>query len=292
MNSHAPRLPWRAARNGLSQGFTLIELLVVIAIIAILAAVLMPALGRAKLKATGAACLNNQKEINLAFMMYSADNNEYLISSRLADETGTLQDMAGGGFWLGPYPGPQIPAGITSDQALARVTAGIQMSPISQYCSGVNSYHCPGDTRFNRKPGAGWGYDSYSKPEGINGTFGQLYGQTPFRRASAVPDPSNTFTLIEEGDPRAGYNEGTWLLIVRPPHWCDSFAIFHGSWTSFSYLDGHADGHKWTDAKTIQAGRDAANGIDSLAWAGGNSSNPDFVWVWNHYRYQEWQPLP
>jgi prepilin-type N-terminal cleavage/methylation domain-containing protein/prepilin-type processing-associated H-X9-DG protein len=233
------------------RGFTLIELLVVIAIIAILAGMLLPALSRAKLKATGAFCVNNQKQLALAWIMYSSDNNERLVSF-LQDKNGT-GDMPWR-YAVAPKPPPNlIPAGTTPERRIQlTIEEGYRQGALFSYAPTPNVIHCPGDVRIKLKAGKGYTYVSLSGVGTLNGEAPELYKQT------TLTSPSSRFVWVEENDPR-GENVGSWLLNQGSPakdyagsSLIDSTANFHGSASTFNYADGHAETRKWLDPVLIK----------------------------------------
>jgi prepilin-type N-terminal cleavage/methylation domain-containing protein len=264
------RLPPCSALRVPRSAFTLIELLVVIAIIAILAALLLPALARAKRKSYMAACLGNQKQLGLAWVMYADDNQDKLIGNGTASSY-----EPGNGFWRkgyrvvnDPTSFPilnQTPPGGLTGNALSDwyIQQGYAEGPLFQYAPNRGVIHCPGDVRWRSNlPG----YDSYSIGwnVGDNPTYYSTAGGPPLMRLSAILHASERVVWVEEKDPR-GDNIGSWAFAysATAPAWADPVADFHAGGSSFDFADGHAENHRWLEGDTAKL-----------------ANSPTYFWPW------------
>ena len=217
-------------------GFTLIELLVVIAIIAILAALLLPVLNQAKQKGYAVACLNNARQLNVAWVIYAADFLEALPPNPPKSPAGSW--VCGSEDW----------SAASSDNTNSVL---MMQGVMGGYAKNPNIYHCAADG--STVPGEGPRVRSYS----MNAFIGsQPY--TPdtyqvFMRMTDFKHPADTFTFLDEHPD--SINDGWFLPVMGPTDtsdWQDLPASFHNHACNFAFADGHTQAHKWLDASTLK----------------------------------------
>ncbi len=298
VNNGNPGSP-RAAAQARPCAFTLIELLVVIAIIAILAAMLMPVLDQAKMRAQGTDCMNNLHEVVTGWLMYVNDNTYFPINCGTGDPGGDS-----------PQNGNTIPNWVIGNMTYGNldttnwpVLVDPKYSQLAADISNPKAYRCPADQScMNGGPGQGQPRVRSYSMSGAIGTIdlqGDPRPQRELNQYAKAPNASGNWQIYSKANQMIGLgpadvivltdecpdtiNDGDWTfsmaLLPSQTHWDDMPTKCHGNACAFAFADGHTEIHPWRNPGAVRTVIYVYDGGTYTAVP----DNQDVFWVSSHF---------
>jgi|SRR5665213_444557 len=267
-------------------GFTLIELLAVIAIIAVLAAILLPALSRARARAEGIACLNNTRQLALAWQLY-ADDHDGLLPYNLGMNGSSFRTNIN---WVNNVMTWEVNSQpLDSDNTNLATITGASLGP---YVGGMTSlFHCPSDRALSGlQRAAGWDHRirSYSMNAMVgnagafstNGVNVNNPDYKQFFKITQIPFPADIFVFLDEHPD--SIDDGYFVERDYYPLWHDLPASYHNGSAAFSFADGHALLHRWLNPTTIYPPAPNVVQLPIVVPHPSADARTDFDWVLQH----------
>jgi prepilin-type N-terminal cleavage/methylation domain-containing protein/prepilin-type processing-associated H-X9-DG protein len=300
-NKAAARLP------NPSRAFTLIELLVVIAIIAILAAMLLPALTNAKQKAQGIMCMNQHRQLALAWRLYAEDNRDVLVyaSTGGSGRSGLSQPINAANpnlpdnfAWSGAHMTYNF-----ADLANWDPSYDMMKRPLWQYTKSAAIYKCPSDRSTVTSVSSGvakqriltmsmnlyvGGFAPIPGTDPLpNGTDGGWSFADPYRiypKISAINFPSTIFVFLDMREDTVNWSNFMADMTGYPNSpgsykFADVPGMYHNRAAGFSFADGHSEMKRWLDGRTIPP---LASPPNMPYFAANQANNPDIAWLQDH----------
>jgi len=242
------------------RGFTLLELLAVIAIISVLAAILLPALAGARERSRGIYCLNNTRQLVLAWQLYADDHEGLLPYNLVMTEWSARTNIN----WVNDV----MTWDLSSDNTNV---ATITEASLGSYVVGLTGiYHCPSDHVLSAaQQAAGWNQRirSYSMNAMVGNAGSAIVGganvnnpsYAQFFKIEQMPHPTDIFVFLDEHPdtiddgyfiPNFAAGTGWGSSVVANNEWQDLPASYHNRAAAFSFGDGHASLHRWNDSST------------------------------------------